>query len=162
MKIFALTSVFLFVFFAFGNGQDTVNANPLEGVWQMYVPQGGNPVIENQETGELSIDSGKLKPTNFYKFFCKNGDFLALVATPVVSKLTITGTYEVLSPDSYVEHVKEHSNPAYAHRDTELKYRFIGNDVFIMSYVNQLGGISIEIWIKVKFDKHMDGSIQQG
>ncbi len=133
------------------NAQESFNINPFEGVWQMYISAGGNPVVENQETGELSIDFTKVRPGYNYKIFSRDGHFVTLFATQVVSKLTIMGTYEVLSPSIYIEHVKEHTNPAYSNRDTELEYRFIGDDAFIMSYANEHGGKSLELWMKLKF-----------
>jgi len=151
MKTTFLTTAFLLLSVMLLKAQDSFNMNPFEGIWQMYIPAGGNPLIENQETGELSLDSTKVRPGYNYKIFGKNGDFVTLFATQVVSKLTIMGTYEVLSPGIYIEHVKEHTNPAYANRDTELQYRFISDDVFIMSYDNEYGQKSSEIWKQVKF-----------
>lgn len=151
MKTIILIPVFLLFSAILLNAQESFNMNPFEGVWQMYISVGGNPVIENQETGELSIDSTKVRASYNYKIFSGDGRFVALFATQVVSKLTIMGTYEVLSPNIYIEHVKKHTNPAYANRDTELEYKFIGDGAFIMSYANEHGGKSMELWMQVKF-----------
>ncbi len=151
MKTSILTATFLFLSVFLLNAQNSSDKNPFEGIWQMYIPTDGNPVTENQQTGELSLDSSKIKPGYSYKFFSKDGYFTTLFATPVVSRITIMGTYEVLSPGVYVEHVKEHTNPAYANRDTELAFQFLSDDVFVMSYENEFGNRVFEAWKQVIF-----------
>ncbi|MCK3683265.1 DUF4488 domain-containing protein [Maribellus sp. YY47] len=156
MKTTILTTVFLVLSVVVLKAQDSFNMNPFEGVWQMYIPVGGNPLVENKENGELSLDSAKVRPGYNYKIFSADGHFVTLFATQMVSKLTIMGTYEVLSPGIYIEHVKEHTNPAYANKDTELEYRFIGDDIFIMTYENEFGNKSLEVWKQVTFGNPME------
>ncbi len=149
MKTVILTTIILFASVLFSNAQNPAEKNNLTGVWQQYIP--ASRITEDQQTGQLNLDTATMRPGVHYKFFMEDGHFISLFATQVVSKIIITGTYEVLSPGVYVEHVEEHMSPAYAHQDIELEYQFLTDDVFVMSYMNGFGNKVFEIWKEVKF-----------
>lgn len=129
--------------------QDPKLQEQFVGVWQMHMIS-NNSFTVNPMTGEMSMDTTKLQPSNFYKFFGKGGDFNAISSiAPALSIVTIAGTYEVY-PGKYVENVGYHSNPAYANRKVSLNYEFHGKNYFIMSYKNEMGSQSYEVWKRLK------------
>src|SRR5690554_1681720 len=117
-----LTVLFLSFFCFLLNAQtmdELSNTPSLQGVWQLYNPT-GNFLITSPETGTAELDETKLRPTNFYKIYSDKNELKALFISPVLSLITISGTYEVISPNQYVEHVDYHSNPNFANRDVTL------------------------------------------
>lgn len=128
--------------------QDPKMQEQFAGVWQMHMISNESFTV-NPMTGEMSMDTTKLQPSNFYKFFGKGGDFNAVFIAPVLSLVTIAGTCEIY-PGKYVENVGYHSNPAYANRKVELNYEFHGKNHFITSYKNEAGSQSYEVWKRLK------------
>ncbi|SFK91243.1 protein of unknown function [Porphyromonadaceae bacterium KH3CP3RA] len=128
---------------------DVSNKHTLQGVWQMCNPT-GNYLTTNRQTGEIELDTTKLQPVYFYKVFGNKDELTAMFITPVLSLITISGTYEVLSSNQYIEHVDYHSNPNYADRDVTLDYTFIANDYLLSSYKNELGMTAQEVWKRLK------------
>ncbi|WP_298651425.1 DUF4488 domain-containing protein [uncultured Proteiniphilum sp.] len=147
-----LTTLFLSLCSFVLNAQTTndVSSKPsLQGVWQMCNPT-GNYLATNPQTGEITLDTTKLQPVYFYKVFGNKDELTAMFITPVLSLITISGTYEVLSPNQYIEHVDYHSNPNYTNRDITLDYTFITDDYVLSSYKNEMGMTAQEVWKRLK------------
>lgn len=147
-----LTVLFLSFFCFLLNAQTTdelSNTHSLQGIWQLYSPT-GNFLITNQETGTTEVDETKLRPNNFYKIYSDKNELKALFISPVLSLITISGTYEVISPNQYVEHVDYHSNPDFANRDVTLDYSFISDDYLQLSYKTEMGMVAREVWKRLK------------
>lgn len=147
-----LTVVFLSFFCFLLNAQtmDKLGNTPsLQGVWQLYSPT-GNFLITNQETGTTELDETKLRPNNFYKIYSDTNELKALFISPALSLITISGTYEVISPNQYVEHVDYHSNPNFANKDVTLGFSFITDDYLLLSYKTEMGMTAREVWKRLK------------
>lgn len=130
--------------------EDEASYSPsLNGVWQLHQPT-GNFLIPNLEDGTTEMDESQLQPTYYYKFYSDNNEFKALFLTPVLSLITISGTYEVISTNQFIEHVGYHSNTFMANSDVTLGYSFIKDDYVVLSYKNELGRIAYEVWKRVK------------
>ncbi|MEA4917757.1 DUF4488 domain-containing protein [Proteiniphilum sp.] len=145
-----LTVLFLVLGSFVLNAQTSTESSetPLEGVWQLCIPTGD--LKRDPQTGVIELDTTKLQPAYFYKVFGNTGELTAMFITPVLSLITISGTYEIVSSNQYIEHVNYHSNPDFANRDVVLDYIFISDGYLQSSYKNDMGMVGLEIWKKLK------------
>jgi hypothetical protein len=132
------------------SAQEYSETPSLAGVWQFCIPV-ANTIINNQETGESSLDTTKLKGSLIFKILGKSGDFINLVLAPGSPYITAYGTYDIVSTDMYVEHVQQsYTDPVYNGEGNTLSYHFFGNNYCLLSYTSpKTGGKAQEFWKRV-------------
>jgi hypothetical protein len=136
--------------FLMSNAQNETDQDDLlrfAGLWQLCGNLNGLPEID-PATGEPDINFAQLRMSNSYKIFGKGGEFTAISIASLGSiRIVITGSFEVVSGNRYIEHVDYHSNPDFANRPTELGYVFFAKDsYYISSYELSPGRIVSEIY----------------
>jgi hypothetical protein len=136
------------------SAQSTPEYLSLIGVWQMCVPSSDDVITIDSQTGELSLDTAKLKVTPIYKTLGIGGDFTNLFLIPDAPRIWAYGTYSIESTDVYVEHVIQHyDSPIYNNKDTRLSYHFWKNNYCILTYEPPGSGQkALEIYRRVTGD----------
>ncbi|MDH8702686.1 hypothetical protein M2138_002054 [Dysgonomonadaceae bacterium PH5-43] len=153
-KIFLTFILFLFCItpmFANDNIVETESTeeHPLMGLWQQCV------VVQNPNNPE---ERTIIKSPNF-KYLAKDGSFVNLVLSErrQISNITVYGTYEILSDDTYTEIIeRSHTNPNDDNRKVKLNYKIVEDKKsMVITYfsISPITGEAKEIseyWVKVE------------
>jgi hypothetical protein len=121
--------------------QEKTEEPSLAGIWRMYLP------IGDAGTNDTKL---VLKPTGLHKIFYENGRFINLSVSSEKTIITVYGTYDILSPTQYVEHIEKSFYSAHAGADNILAFKFRDADCLILSFSLQNGRKIEEIWCRVK------------
>ena len=119
-------------------------AHPLVGVWQMQRTQ--------PQEGKIYI-----RPQLGWKIFSKDGSFctFTVMSQDGSTYLTNEGTYTITSDSTYTEFIQDTgTDPEIQGKNSQIKYRIIGNDLLSISY--RLPGKNAdghEWWKRVKTGK---------
>ncbi|MDR2145454.1 MAG: DUF4488 domain-containing protein [Tannerella sp.] len=117
-----------------------LNNNTLTGIWRTY--HNINPYD--------SIDNvyGRLEAGDLHKILDANGQLTLLLVQPRGSKIVGYGTYTILSPTEYVEHVEQlYTNHDFSGKDNKITVKFVDDNTILVTYG---AGTVNEIWKRVE------------
>ncbi|MDR2002693.1 MAG: DUF4488 domain-containing protein [Prevotella sp.] len=121
--------------------QETTDKPSLTGIWRLYRPAGN--------TGNNT--SAALAATGMHKIFYENGRFANLAVSSETTSIYVYGTYEILSPTQYVEHIEKSFYSAHTGVDNVLTFKFRDANCFILSFNLPDGQKIEEIWCRAVY-----------
>jgi TonB family protein len=125
--------------------KESVPTSPLTGVWRNV----RSMPAPNNALDEVQFDTANLTPTPSFKVLGKGGEFQNLYITASAAFIRDYGTYEVTSPNQYVEHLEKSINFPNK-KITVLSYKFLGSKYLMLTFEVAPEALWVELWARVE------------
>jgi protein TonB len=142
--------------------QEKPSTSPLVGVWR----HSSSAVMHKDFMHQMQIDTTATYHnfTPHVKLLDKGGKFTSLFIADNISFISEYGTYEILSPDRYVEHVEKSYAQTYTEKDNTIVYKFLSSNYLLLLYGDDRtykGYKGIEVWVRVGGDDSVFSLMKQ-
>jgi TonB family protein len=146
----ATAGLLLLVLCPLGNSaaQDRSNTSLLWGTWRYS----SSMVVPKDSVDKVQFDTTHLTFKPLRKLLGCDGKFYNLLNTGNASLTTKEyGTYDILSPSQYVEHVAKSAASTCAGKDNVITYNFLNNNLLLLSYeLDSSNYRQVELWGKIR------------
>jgi TonB family protein len=108
--------------------------------------------VPKDSVDKVQLDTTHLTFTPLQKLLGRDGRFYNLLNTGNASLTTKEyGTYDILSPSQYVEHVAKSATSTYAGKDNVITYNILSNNILVLSYGPDSSSYrQVELWRRIK------------
>ncbi|MBR8706096.1 DUF4488 domain-containing protein [Bacteroides pyogenes] len=120
---------------------EAVGQPSLEGIWQLCSS------FQSESDGKYRIATAPI-----FKLMSADGTFSNMLMAPNGrrSVITISGTYEKVSDNIYVENISKSAFEGMTGVKNEIQFRFLGKDLMMLNFVLSEKSVpQQEIWLRV-------------